>query len=600
MAPKSSRLLRLTPHATISLVTVLLVVGSIAFMYHGSPHNDLKIQRPTVSHPTGMSPAPSKPPAAATKVEARASHAGVAATLSATSAVTVTTLAGNTHSFSGSDGTTENSADPVTVTTFAGSPNAWGVVDGTGAAARFTDLRALTVDRNGSLYVAQMSAIRKITAEGVVSTIVPNGGLFDQCSGIAVDKTGNIYMSDAGPNPYPGPAIYKITPEGVMTVLVAGSRYKGKVNRQPCYMAGTKNGAPMFFPYRVNADEAGNVYFGDGGNVNNPGVFKVTSGGEVSVVAGFDTPTITDNTGRTAKVVRLGGVDERGNVYIYCRLSPSADLTLCKITPSGVVTTIRVGREDRQGTPVVNGAPDEVRMSDSLSNIAVDRDGTGYIADAQNAVVYRIAPKGVATILAGKPNTKGIADGTGNNARFSKPCAVALNKGGDLYVAEEYTIRKITIRKDQGSGRSSPVRLPVGVRAQEEAELHPMRDTAKPIVSITNPHFPALRSGHRLFQWLLPGKQFPSIHSLVLDPQSGRGTWPVGQKAENELELYDMSGNVCEWCWDFQSSQFFSRIYRGGSWDNAADRCTVAIRWATSPNIHLSFVGFRRARNSGN
>jgi sulfatase modifying factor 1 len=80
------------------------------------------------------------------------------------------------------------------------------------------------------------------------------------------------------------------------------------------------------------------------------------------------------------------------------------------------------------------------------------------------------------------------------------------------------------------------------------------------------------------------------------DLLSGRGTWPVGQKVSNELELYDMSGNVWEWCWDQSGS---SRRIRGGNWLLSADLCAVSNRNSVNPvNRHFNF-GFRLARSSG-
>ena len=91
---------------------------------------------------------------------------------------------------------------------------------------------------------------------------------------------------------------------------------------------------------------------------------------------------------------------------------------------------------------------------------------------------------------------------------------------------------------------------------------------------------------------------------------SNKQTHPVKQKQPNELGLYDMSGNVFEWCFDLFGRDYYSsssqtnpqgpssgknRVLRGGSWGTNAQYCRVAYRHYDGPGYRRSYCGLRLA-----
>ncbi|MBR6200809.1 MAG: SUMF1/EgtB/PvdO family nonheme iron enzyme [Spirochaetales bacterium] len=97
---------------------------------------------------------------------------------------------------------------------------------------------------------------------------------------------------------------------------------------------------------------------------------------------------------------------------------------------------------------------------------------------------------------------------------------------------------------------------------------------------------------------------------------SDNETHPVRQKKPNELGIYDMSGNVREWCWDIYSKNrptniknytgaspedYRYRVYRGGSWgnwDSFLASCEVSHRYGDDPNYGILINGFRVVRSA--
>ena len=236
------------------------------------------------------------------------------------------------------------------VTTLAGSPGSKGYVDGTGSSARFNSPTGIALDASGNVFVAESNnqVIRKITPDGIVTTLAGSpgnrgfqngtgsGARFNMPSGIAIENSGNIYVAD-----YANSSIRKVTSEGVVTTL-AGAGYYG-------FRDDTGTSALFYWPTDVALDGVGNLYVADNSNQRIRKI--VVSTGVVTTLAGNGSSGKDNGSGLNASFQSPISIDADaiGNIYV-------ADLNnhlIRKISTGGVVSTLAgsiAGYEDGMGT----------------------------------------------------------------------------------------------------------------------------------------------------------------------------------------------------------------------------------------------------------
>jgi sugar lactone lactonase YvrE len=131
-------------------------------------------------------------------------------------------------------------------------------------------------------------------------------------------------------------------------------------------------------------------------------------------------------------------VDSAGNNYV----ADTGNGTIRTVTPAGVVSTL-AGSAGNFGSTDATGS--NARFC-GPQDVAVDRSGNLYVADTANHTIRKITAGGVVSTLAGVAGTNGLTDGTGSNARFNAPQGLAVDSSGTVYVADtwNHTIRKMT------------------------------------------------------------------------------------------------------------------------------------------------------------
>jgi sugar lactone lactonase YvrE len=299
----------------------------------------------------------------------------------------------------------------------------------------------LTFDHSGNILFTDSGnyRVRKIDTHGIITTIAGTGVLgysgdggpainatFSGTYGIAVDRSGNIFICDAGNN-----VIRKIDLSGIVTT-VAGNGTAGFSGD-----GGPATQAMLNLPYAVLPDASGNLYIGD---FNNDRVRKVDTTQKINTFAGNGSTGCLGDGG-VATAASIGGARgmllSGGNLLIAgggCSKVRTVNLSTNIINP--VVGS--TGGYDGDGHSPLS------TMFSGESALLLDKSGNLVIVDrGNNRVRVLTTSTQLVTSIAGGYIGDG---GQGTASALALPQAINFDRGGNLYISDtnDHRIRKLT------------------------------------------------------------------------------------------------------------------------------------------------------------
>lgn len=252
-------------------------------------------------------------------------------------------------------------------------------------------------------------------------------------AGVAADTLGNVYVADGYFD-----QVFKISPQGQISVFAGTGKAAQKGDGVPAASIGFTS------PWGVATDSAGNVYITDRGAHL---VYLVDPNGIATIFAGTGGHEFAGDNG-PAKSAQLNtplgiAVGPRGDVFI----AENQGNRIRKVDKNGIITTF-AGTGALDG--VLEGVPATRSAAPLPSGVAVDPAGNVYYAESGEGRVRKIDTNNVVRTIAGTGAPGYSGDhGPALSAQLSGPAMLALDTGGNLYVAD-FTNQRVRQISPQG------------------------------------------------------------------------------------------------------------------------------------------------------
>ena len=232
-----------------------------------------------------------------------------------------------------------------------------------------------------------------------------------------MDRYGLIYFTDSSPG-----TIRVIDHRGIVLILVNG------------YSNGLLDRAGLNSPRALFTDRGGNLWIGDSARVRrvnrSDSIIQTVAGNGQYGFSGDDGPAIEAKLDSTDWIA----VDSSRNLFVS---SPGYN-RVRKVGPDGKITTV-AGNGER-GSAGDGGPATSAQVTPS--GIAVDREGTLYIADTAGRRIRSVSPAGIITTVAG--GGTGTGDGPATEIDLPAPTAVAVTPMGELLFTTAAAIFRVS------------------------------------------------------------------------------------------------------------------------------------------------------------